>query len=669
MMDPKMDAGMLCNRANSVPVSWEDAVEREDVNVLGLAGGLEPRDIIIMLDQTLSCLVTWLEGHSLAQTVMTNLYLHHPDRLQCVVLKAVSVAFLKISDVIKDIISKAGVFEEEDFQPHTYGFRLGQDVTEQRCLAGLREAEELLGKDIRRTKAKEGQERSEAEEADHLDFLSLQARLKFLRLFFSCLTVIQRGEPGEAVRLIAQCEDLVAGLTSGVPTHQGRVRGFEPLTNQRLLPPTFPRYAEIVSRSEALQYIASLVSRLSSVTAVINITSFNLSLEFFHSFSCSSPCVLSRSVLQLLYTPLHSSLTARPGISQAAGPPIPPSFADILRDSCKNFMAPPCLMPAPRILPGQPPSPLHTLQVKLCLETFFSQCCRPFGLLIQTTGHNRARQRDKICLVLEEFCSLQEEADRLDNMLNSLGAAVGRQHNLYIGTWLLYHVLKLMIRYILSGFELELYSVHEWSMMWWYLFELLYPWLINCLHRADTLLSEHLETVDREKKLAKNKKKSKPGSKKAAKSRPYLTEIAAFQAHANMCAGYYKLMVAARQENKILSPSPQFDNEQVRYEHRFGTFATLLTPPLMPYTQYKEVLEHTEKAPANSLYTAASRDFGQARQILESVQPSTPEEDFSNLITINKTNFVAASVLARDKSRPIDFDFSLHLNFPTVKLG
>ena len=59
------------------------------------------------------------------------------------------------------------------------------------------------------------------------------------------------------------------------------------------------------------------------------------------------------------------------------------------------------------------------------------------------------------------------------------------------------------------------------------------------------------------------------------------------QAHANMCAGYYKLMVAAKQEHKILIPNPQFDNEVVRYEHRFGAFANLLTPPLMPYTQFK----------------------------------------------------------------------------------
>ena len=54
-----------------------------------------------------------------------------------------------------------------------------------------------------------------------------------------------------------------------------------------------------------------------------------------------------------------------------------------------------------------------------------------------------------------------------------------------------------------------------------------------------------------------------------------------------MCAGYYKLMVALKKGQKILTPNPQFDNEQVRYEHRFGAFACLLTPPLMPYSQYK----------------------------------------------------------------------------------
>ncbi len=33
----------------------------------------------------------------------------------------------------------------------------------------------------------------------------------------------------------------------------------------------------------------------------------------------------------------------------------------------------------------------------------------------------------------------------------------------------------------------------------------------------------------------------------------------------------------------MVIPVDVFDNESVRYEHRFAPFANLLTPPLMPY--------------------------------------------------------------------------------------
>ncbi len=125
-------------------------------------------------------------------------------------------------------------------------------------------------------------------------------------------------------------------------------------------------------------------------------------------------------------------------------------------------------------------APYSEKQVQACIETFFSQCCRPMGLLIQTFGHNCARQRDKIPTLLEELALAEEEADKLDTMLSALvasaqtnapggDAAAKSPPNpvLYFSTWLLYHVLKLMIRYILSGFELELFSVHEFGYLYW----------------------------------------------------------------------------------------------------------------------------------------------------------------------------------------------------------
>ena len=38
------------------------------------------------------------------------------------------------------------------------------------------------------------------------------------------------------------------------------------------------------------------------------------------------------------------------------------------------------------------------------------------------------------------------------------------------------------------------------------------------------------------------------------------------------------------------------------------------------YSSHQEVLEHTQRAPVATLYSTASKDFGQARQILETMQ-------------------------------------------------
>jgi len=45
--------------------------------------------------------------------------------------------------------------------------------------------------------------------------------------------------------------------------------GFEPLINQRLLPPTFPRYTTIRSRAETVDYLGGLTQRLGQFAGVV----------------------------------------------------------------------------------------------------------------------------------------------------------------------------------------------------------------------------------------------------------------------------------------------------------------------------------------------------------------------------------------------------------------
>ncbi|MCL4122301.1 UNVERIFIED_CONTAM: hypothetical protein GTU68_052920, partial [Idotea baltica] len=73
MMDPKMDAGMMCNRGKKV-LNFDQAVKAGTLKL----NNLTMEELVGIFDSIFACLVTWLEGHSAAQTVLTCLYLHKP---------------------------------------------------------------------------------------------------------------------------------------------------------------------------------------------------------------------------------------------------------------------------------------------------------------------------------------------------------------------------------------------------------------------------------------------------------------------------------------------------------------------------------------------------------------------------------------------------------------
>lgn len=57
--------------------------------------------------------------------------------------------------------------------------------------------------------------------------------------------------------------------------------GFEPLVNQRLLPPTFPRYTRLRTRKEAMLYLEEMVGRLRHITKITHCTGFHSALVCF----------------------------------------------------------------------------------------------------------------------------------------------------------------------------------------------------------------------------------------------------------------------------------------------------------------------------------------------------------------------------------------------------
>ena len=185
---------------------------------------------------------------------------------------------------------------------------------------------------------------------------------------------------------------------------------------------------------------------------------------------------------------------------------------------------------------------------------------------------------------------------------------------------------------------------------------------IPCLKEYEQYLENQNKTQGKgSKKKAKNSNKNK-------KPRPYVKEITNCQAFSTLCAGYFKLLLALKKDGKILVPDKSFDNECVRYQHRFAPFNNLLTPPSMPYSQYYEVYQLSAHQEPNILYLNAARDFGRARQLFESVSTiGTPMSDLETIVSVTKKNLVASSVLSKDSSRKVEFEFEAHRTFPVVK--
>ncbi|XP_044754766.1 N-alpha-acetyltransferase 35, NatC auxiliary subunit [Coccinella septempunctata] len=638
MMDPKMDAGMMCNRGFKHIMDFDEQVKQ---NILKLKD-FTSEERIGIIDTTLACIVSWLEGHSLAQTVFINLYLHKPYMIEDRIMKVFSLSVYKLVEILKDYIHKAMVYEEEDFQPMQYGYYLVPEISEQRMSGMLREIEEELSKKLKSS------DNAELIQAEH-------SRIKFIKALYQSLLSLRKENQlnnVDNIRLLNTALDMLQHVKNtvdfgieGIEDGKSSMLGFEPMINQRLLPPTFPRYTKIKPKKEALIYFEEMLDRLKIVCRLSTTNGLNQVLDFFIEYSKTGPCILSRSALQLVY-PVNNSKFMK----------------EQLRDAVKSFIAPPSL--TVKSLQGN-------TQAKQYVDSFLTHCVRPFSNFLQLCGHNRARQRDKLAHLLEDFSNLQDEAERVDAFLHNIAASsnVSRQHLACFGTWILYHTLRIMIMYLLTGFELQLYIAHEFYYIYWYLYEFLYGWLISALTRADSFLVENDLMNDTNKQ--KNANKKKPKHKK--KPRPYMKDIAYYQALQNMCGGYYKALLAFRFEGKLQVPNPQFDCEQVRYEHRFAPFQNLLTPPPVQYAEFREMtsLQNFQHQPVDStyLYIGGCKHFHQARQLLETIPQ---ESEVVELIKICKTNFIVLKLLAgghkKDSTNPPEFVFDQCKYFPIIKL-
>ena len=75
--------------------------------------------------------------------------------------------------------------------------------------------------------------------------------------------------------------------------------GFEPTVNQRLLPPTFPRFIRVFSFESTIEQFDQILNQLNDAIKVNELTLFHQYFEFALEFSNRNQSVFLRSFLQV----------------------------------------------------------------------------------------------------------------------------------------------------------------------------------------------------------------------------------------------------------------------------------------------------------------------------------------------------------------------------------
>ena len=184
LMDPKMDGGMSIKnhfheqkQGNRI-LSLKQLIEKNLLKIKQFSSV----ELIHLFDQLLSTFHMWLDGHSLALTLFTCVYLHDISIIEDYHLRTICYTFLKLIDYIRErILLKAGLFEEEDFSGTlTYNFPFYREtMKDQTCLIDLKKCEDELNKKLRGLKHESNLNQLEINSTQQLIF-----RIRFLRLFF-----------------------------------------------------------------------------------------------------------------------------------------------------------------------------------------------------------------------------------------------------------------------------------------------------------------------------------------------------------------------------------------------------------------------------------------------------------------------------------------------------
>lgn len=302
LMDPKMDVGV--------------GIER-DIRDVFIPDTLTDIQVINIMDRLLACEMSWLNSHTLPQTVFSCVYTQKLENIPRTDLFTFIRLQLATMDCAMSLILEERVAEDEDFISWTFGFRLpGLE-----CQHSGNEEEYIL-----RMLAGASVSVSDQTFAD-----AILLRLRLHATFYRALRWLAGHSSGlspfDAVQLVDSWSSLVESWARCPYRHEVDEQFldvlFDPSINRHLLTSTPPCTAPLLNQDSACNYLRNLVTEIRALLALRDLAlppdksqvgsprySFHVVIHAMETYCAKyRPQVLTRSLMArlMLMVPERSS--------------------------------------------------------------------------------------------------------------------------------------------------------------------------------------------------------------------------------------------------------------------------------------------------------------------------------------------------------------------------
>lgn len=592
-------------------------------------------------------------GDSLAQTVLTCLYIVDGavNKEKDEYLNAVIMSTKNSCSSVLEFVNEARVFEEEDFVPLRYGYRLGNESVVTTSSEELKD-ESLLQCTIAQldiiidcptstiNKFSEIQlndqiEKSQGENVSHIHIQNSaiitkikshpsQTELDTSRCMV-CISalrkrmVVRRNMERVFARIahsqvalkgthnksdIQHClNEVIKSIQEIDDCHEYSqyLVGFNGDVSRRMLGPTPVRKSTVISPQKAYEELLLMFTQMLKACDVMDCKSFDDLVEFIQDFCASNVGVLPRSLLWLIISGREEGLLGDLILKAMSG-----NHIDLSKStSLSNFISTKALDPVTKLLRAY--------------------CSNP--------GRQRRKLQNCISAWSDTF-AITSNVDRQDDTKDVVKTSGSGLENTWWGenlsfAWVEDTVIKQEIWYLFYGFTLELYDSNEYLSIYCYL-EYCIGRLINGMELRRGSVQEAMKKTN-----AANTFPLNDTSAYGESMRSLTFDILLWSVKRFMCQGYVRLLVGIKKTMSLTASCrrnfatdlPDYYNKEVeRYHQRFSCLWGIPHPEAVTYDDFVAATS-AEEYVAEDLYHLALPCFNQARNLITQLKSIVPHQE------------------------------------------